>query len=97
MKRMSTDRSLARTRSGDLERIGHGLRAPDPIIKAPVERDRRELQELVDEINPPDFDAVQNADQARQRGEFRPTPPGPGAPWRTRTGSSRNGRPPRPR
>jgi hypothetical protein len=41
-----------------------------PIIKAQVERDRRELQELADEINPPDFDPVENADQVRQRGEF---------------------------
>ncbi len=41
-----------------------------PIIKAPVERDRRELQALADEINPPDFDPVENADQVRQRGEF---------------------------
>jgi hypothetical protein len=41
-----------------------------PIIKAQVERDRRELQELADEINPPDFDPVENADQVRQRGEL---------------------------
>ena len=41
-----------------------------PIIKAQVERDRRELQELADEINPPDFHPVDNADQVRQRGEF---------------------------
>jgi hypothetical protein len=41
-----------------------------PIIKAQVERDRRELQPLADEINPPDFDPVENADQVRQRGEF---------------------------
>jgi hypothetical protein len=41
-----------------------------PIIKAQVERDRRELQALADEINPPDFDPVENADQVRQRGEF---------------------------
>jgi hypothetical protein len=41
-----------------------------PIIKAQVERDRRELQELADEINPPGFDPVENADQVRQRGEF---------------------------
>jgi hypothetical protein len=40
-----------------------------PIIKAQVERDR-ELQELADEINPPDFDPIENADQVRQRGEF---------------------------
>jgi hypothetical protein len=33
---MSTHRSLARTRSSGLERIGHGLRAPDPIIEARV-------------------------------------------------------------
>jgi len=41
-----------------------------PIVKAQVERDRRELQELADEINPPGFDPVENADQVRQRGEF---------------------------
>jgi ParB-like nuclease domain len=41
-----------------------------PIIKAQVERDRRELQALADEINPPDFDPIENADQVRQRGEF---------------------------
>ncbi len=41
-----------------------------PIIKAQVERDRRELQALADEINPPDFDPVDNADQVRQRGDF---------------------------
>ena len=34
-----------------------------PIVKAQVERDRRELQELADEINPPGFDPVENADQ----------------------------------
>ena len=45
-------------------------REPAPIIKAQVERDRRELQALGDEINPPDFDPVENADQVRQRGEF---------------------------
>jgi hypothetical protein len=28
------------------------------------------LQELADEINPPGFDPVENADQVRQRGEF---------------------------
>ncbi len=41
-----------------------------PIIKAQVERDRHELQELADEINLPDFDPVENADQVRQRGEL---------------------------
>ena len=41
-----------------------------PIIKAQVERDRAELKALADEINPPDFDPVENADQVRQRGEF---------------------------
>jgi len=41
-----------------------------PIVKAQVERDRRELQALADEINPPGFDPVENADQVRQRGEF---------------------------
>jgi hypothetical protein len=48
-----------------------------PIIKAQVERDRRELQELADEINPPDFDPVENAYQVRQRGEARPPLPRP--------------------
>lgn len=41
-----------------------------PIVKAQFERDRQELQALADEINPPDFDPVENADQVRQRGEF---------------------------
>ena len=41
-----------------------------PIIKAQVERDRAELKALADELNPPDFDAVENSDQVRQRGEF---------------------------
>jgi len=41
-----------------------------PIIKAQVERDRAEPKALADEINPPDFDPVENADQVRQRGEF---------------------------
>ena len=41
-----------------------------PVIKAQRERDRQELQALADEINPPDFDAAENADQVRQRGEF---------------------------
>ncbi len=41
-----------------------------PIINAQVERDRRELQALADEIKPPGFDPVENADQVRQRGEF---------------------------
>jgi ParB-like chromosome segregation protein Spo0J len=40
------------------------------IIKAQRELDRRELQALADEINPPDFDPIENADQVRQRGEF---------------------------
>jgi hypothetical protein len=39
-------------------------------IKAQRERGRRELQALADEINPPDFDPVESADQVRQRGEF---------------------------
>lgn len=41
-----------------------------PIIKAQVERDRRERQELADEINPPDFDPVESPDQVRQHGEL---------------------------
>ena len=41
-----------------------------PIIKAQAERDRAELKALADEINPPDFDPVENADQVRQRGEL---------------------------
>jgi hypothetical protein len=41
-----------------------------PVIKAQVERDRAELKALAEEINPPDFDPVENADQVRQRGEF---------------------------
>jgi hypothetical protein len=41
-----------------------------PIVKAQVERDRRELKELADEVNPPDFDPVENNDAVRQRDEF---------------------------
>jgi hypothetical protein len=41
-----------------------------PVIKAQVERDREELQQLAEEVNPPDFDPAENNDQVRQRGEF---------------------------
>jgi len=41
-----------------------------PIIKAQREQDRRELQALADEINPPGSDPVENADPVRQRGEL---------------------------
>jgi hypothetical protein len=35
-----------------------------------VRRDREELEALGHEINPPDFDSVENNDAVRQRGEF---------------------------